>query len=66
MSVLGEEECGDDVTRMRALHVGTAHPMEKRDPIIAGHAHDHAIIEQAKAGCLGQGAILGVERGGRS
>ena len=53
VGMLGEEQRRYDIAGMGALHIGTAHPMEKRDAIIAGHAHDHAIFEQAKAGTLG-------------
>lgn len=66
MRMLGEKERGHDIAGMRTLHVGTAHPMEKRNAIVAGDAHDHAIIEYVEANPLRQCAILGVERRGRN
>jgi hypothetical protein len=46
---------------MRALHIGAAHSVEKRNAIIAGHAHDHAIFEQAKSRSMGQGVVFGFQ-----
>ena len=62
VGMLGEKQRGNDIAGMRALHIGTAHPMEERGPIVAAHAHDHAIVEQAEADPLGQRTVLGLER----
>ena len=65
VGMLGEEQRRQDITRMRTLHIGAAHSMEKRPAIVARHAHHHAVVEQAEARALGQRIIFGGERSSR-
>jgi hypothetical protein len=63
--MLGKKERGYDIAGMGSFYIGTAHAMEEGNAVIAGDAHNHAIIEQAKSRTLAQGGILGIERYGR-